>query len=188
MPAAMSTGADRGADLAGVVAPRGELRRAACPRSCSGMSSDRAVAVAVGEHLAAALGDETLDDTRLIRCSARGARAPRRRRARASTLSFSGGNTEAQHGVAQRIVGTGQQRSHAVPSGDPRARRAHVSPRRRGCPRGCSSPASRFGTITRRLKMQTRSPRWLNARVSTVTIPRSGLLDDSRFSSTVVSA
>jgi hypothetical protein len=48
--------------------------------------------------------------------------------------------------------------------------------------------ASRFGTMTLRRKKQTSSPRWLNPRVSTATTPRSGLLDDSFLSSTLVSA
>ena len=48
--------------------------------------------------------------------------------------------------------------------------------------------ASRLGTITLRRKKHTSSPRWLNPRVSTVTTPRSGRLDDSRFSITFVSA
>src|SRR5947208_181950 len=51
-----------------------------------------------------------------------------------------------------------------------------------------SVAATRLGTITLRRKKQTSSPRWLNPRVSTVTTPRSGRLDDSRFSITTVSA
>ena len=46
----------------------------------------------------------------------------------------------------------------------------------------------RLGTSTRRRNSQTVSSRWFQPMVSTVTMPRSGLLCDSRFSSTVVRA
>ncbi len=48
--------------------------------------------------------------------------------------------------------------------------------------------AGRLGTSTRRRNSHTVSSRWFQPTVSTVTMPRSGLLCDSRLSSTVVRA
>ena len=55
------------------------------------------------------------------------------------------------------------------------------------CTRSCPPPLVEPAP-TCRVYEQTCSARWLVAVVSTVTTPRSGLLDDSRLSSTVVSA
>src|SRR5919109_2235908 len=47
-----------------------------------------------------------------------------------------------------------------------------------------AGPGWRFGTRTTRLNSATRTPSWLCTRVWTLTVPRSGLDWDSRFSST----
>jgi hypothetical protein len=84
------------------------------------------------------------------------------------------------HVVCSRIVMCGR-RDRAVTTGHSRAigGRVDVS----GAPY-----AGRRGTSTLRRNSQTTSPRWLVPIVSTVTMPRSGLLFDSALSSTVVCA
>ncbi len=73
--------------------------------------------------------DQALDDPNLVR-----AQPTDRERFNGTVLrehdELLGRHAEAEHLVAQRVDGTGQERTHAVASGDRRARRAHVNPRR----------------------------------------------------------
>jgi len=90
--------ADRSADLARVVAPRGELRRQRA-RGHQWHEQHGAVAVGVAEHLTAAIRDQALDDSNLVR-----AQAAKRERLDGAALREHGeplrGKAEAQHRIA----------------------------------------------------------------------------------------
>ena len=151
-----------------------------------GAEEQGAASVCVAEDGAAALTEGALEDACQVRrqslhrqcldCTVGGKRG--------EPVS---GKPETEHRITEGFLRARQEGAHVVA----RRRRGvgHAPLTGGGRSAGCNSPAaSRLGTMTLRLKMQTRSPCWLKARVSTLTMPRSGLLDDSRLSSTVVSA
>jgi len=99
----------------------------------SGNEQHSVIAVRVAEHLTAAFGHKTLDDTDLVR-----AQPANGERLDGAVLREDGQplrwQPEPEHRVAQRVCRPGQQRPNAVTRGGLSAPRAHVSCRRPGYP------------------------------------------------------